>query len=219
MPVETQDQHLIIQMRQCRERINALEDMNGWSQRLASLAFELIHEGLARFERAVQRQDVEEMEANDSHTEFEAARDAARAEVRKVLEQLHKVEQGNGRLMRFFEDHPDSRALETVQALMSTAKEAHAIAPSCLPQASAARIRQALERALSLLQQAQSDFHREESQYVEAMEELGLAREEAYVSVLNARDLMRAALRSADRLHELDDILPTLGDMLQNTSP
>ncbi len=216
MPVEPRDQHLILEMRQARERIKALEDMHGWSERLSLLAFELIHEGLARFERAVQRQDVEELEADESHAEFVAARTSARAEVEQVLQKLHEVEQGNGRLLRFFEDHPDNRALETVGALMATAREAHALAPSCLPPELAERAQAELTHALETLHHAQADFQREESQFVEAAEELGRAREEAYVSVLNARDLMRAALRSADRLHEIDAILPTLADMLQS---
>ena len=55
---------------------------------------------------------------------------------------------------------------------------------------------------------------REHSELLDAQDELAEIRNEVYVNILNARDIMRAALRTIDRLEELDAVIPPLADLI-----
>ena len=59
-------------------------------------------------------------------------------------------------------------------------------------------------------------FVAEDAEFADAERLLEESRHQVYVSILNARDLMRAALRELDRLEELDAVIPPLADILNS---
>ena len=116
-------------------------------------------------------------------------------------------------LNRFVEDNPvEGLRHETMDRLEEIIEETRGLARTIL--ADPEPVLERLEVAVSDLHTAHADFEREHAELLDAQEELAAIRNEVYVNILNARDIMRASLRTIDRLDDLDSIIPPLAELI-----
>lgn len=212
------DATLLAALFQARQRVAGYE-LHARAARIREMAVELIHTAHTQLSDALARIDIEQIEAAESLDIFRLARQNAIDRLAEVLTELNSALGQAGAkhplrqpLQEFLHDHhANTLSIQTTARLVQAVGQARHFV-SMLPYPGE---RDALlEECAQLLTAAQEDFEREESDVVAANKELMSARDEAYISLLNARDILRAALRIASKIDELDQVLPPPSQLL-----
>jgi len=215
MSLNAQDQSLLQGARDCRQRAREL-DLDGMPARLRELAIEMIQTSTAELERIARRTEFEGIEANESWDLYKDKHATLINSLARLLQELEAASATDHELQRFVAEHPkhelSSRDVASLEASVARARKFTA---SALGRAGQARIN-AIDASLEEFRQARLDFERENAEFADAERLLEESRHQVYVSILNARDLMRAALRELDRLEELDAVIPPLADILNS---
>lgn len=225
MAINQEDQALLNTLKTNRQNITALE-LGGAAERIAQVAVEGLQEAIVGLDAAITREDLEEVEAEETLLVFRQARTDAIALLSKLIELLKRALYSPGAdfpemrtprtaLRLFLEEHPPaSLKLEATSSLAEDGEQVAEFLPIFVPlvdpHMDLHQTRKLLLESMAALLNAQEEFVREESQYVDATRQLEQAREVAYISILNARDIMRASLRLAQRLSELNEVVPKL---------
>lgn len=219
MEIEARDRRLITGMRKIREAALAVE-LEGLAARARDVAVEGLQLRLVALDEALRREEFEGIEARESQQLFVERRDALLERLEALYGAISSAPAPSPReladMQQFFTEQPlgalTSRGGEELERCTELAA---ALARRVLDDEHHAQLIVPAERQAERMLEAWRDFEREDSEFVEAQQQLEETRQGAYVAVLNARDLMRAALRSYDMLHELDAVAPTLGDILE----
>lgn len=212
------DATLLAALFQARQRVSNYE-LHARAARIRDVAVELIHTAHTQLADALARIDIEQIEAGESLMVFRLARQNATDRMADVIAELNSALGQAGAkhplrqpLQDFLHDHhADTLSIQTTARLVQAVGQARHFV-SMLPYPDARDT--ALEECAQLLTAAQEDFEREESDVVVASNELMSARDQAYISLLNARDILRAALRDAGAIDQLDHVLPPPSQLL-----
>lgn len=216
MNLHNQDENLLTGMKRCTANARGVE-LFGTSSRVRDLAVELLQSSLSVYEQAVNRSEFEGIEANEHYQTYKGAHDAVVEALERLVREMQSAGQGGdvAALRQFIEEHPHAELdNETGNRLEKSVRETKALAQRILGAGGDDPRVSSLDGAFNAFRQAQVDYERESGESIDARNKLAAVRQDAFVAVLNARDIMRAALRSSDRLEELDGIIPTLGDIL-----
>lgn len=225
MSMDQEDLELLNTLKTTRQNITALE-LGGTAERIAQVAVEGLQEAIVGLDGAITREDLEEVEAEETLLVFRQARTDAIALLSKLIELLKRALYSPGadfpemrthriELRGFLDEHqPESLKLAKTSSLAEDGEQVAAFLPIFVPlvdpHMDLHQTRELLLESMAGLLNAQEEFMREESQYVDATRQLEQAREVAYINMLNARDIMRASLRLAQRLSELNEVVPKL---------
>lgn len=211
-----EDQQFAERIRRTRARAHNL-DLDGFSARMRDIAVELLQTSLVALERGLHREEFEGVEADEHLDNYNASHQALAQAVGRVMRELRAADapmaEDADRVNRFVEDHPvEGLRHETMDQLEEIIEETRELSRKIFAEPEVALER--LDVAISDLRAAHEDFQREHSELLDARDELAEIRNEVYVNILNARDIMRASLRTVDRLEELDTIIPPLADLI-----
>lgn len=211
-PATIDDAALLGALFEARHRLSEHE-LHARAARIRDLAVEFIHTAHTHLAAALARTDIEQIEAQESLELFRLARKNAIEQLAMILSQLSGALQQAGAnhpmrapLQQFLHDNPsDSLSIQTTARLVQMIAQARAFV-TMLPYPD--QRDEELDECAQTLVVAQEEFEREESDVVNASNVLMAARDEAFVALLNARDLLRAALREAGELDQLDRLIP-----------
>lgn len=211
-----EDQQFAERIRRTRARAHNLE-LDGFPARMRDIAVELLQTSLVSLERGLQREEFEGVEADEHLDNYNASHQALAQAVGRVMRELRVADAPSAedadRVNRFIEDNPvEGLRHETMDRLEEIIEETRSLARKIFAEPEVALER--LDGAIADLRTAHEDFQREHSELLDAQDELAEIRNEVYVNILNARDIMRAALRTIDRLEELDAVIPPLADLI-----
>ena len=230
MAIEEQDHTILTILRSTRQRIGDLR-LTAMSSRMRDVAVECLQGAMVRLDTAIMREDMEEVEAEETLLEFRQSREQAISVLSQLLDLLKRALYSPGAdfpemrdhrtsLRSFLDEHDaQSFTMETTASLAEDADQMAAFLPIFIPildgRMDVTRTIETLQNVITTLLDNQRNFAREESEYVQAQGELEEARQVAYITMLNVRDIMRAALREENSLEQLDEIVPTLAESLR----
>lgn len=211
-----EDQQFAERIRRSRARAHNLE-LDGFPARTRDMAVELLQTSLVALERGLHREEFEGVEATEHMEAYTASHNALAQAIGRVMRELRAADAPSAevtdQLNRFVEDNPvEGLRHETMDRLEEIIEETRGLARTIL--ADPEPVLERLEVAVSDLHTAHADFEREHAELLDAQEELAAIRNEVYVNILNARDIMRASLRTIDRLDDLDSIIPPLAELI-----
>ena len=208
------DQIIIEGVRRARARLSALE-LDGSSARFRDLAVELLQVAAVTLEQALTRQEFEGVEASAHERAYASRVEAVGEALERALRVMKRdaAPRQRARVAHLEEMHPSARLVGApIERLEEAVRQTRALIEELIPQSES--YLNHLDGALSDVQRAHADFGRESAEFLDAHQALASTRDEVHVHILNARDIMRASLRSCDRLDELDVLLPPLRTLL-----
>ncbi|MCP4499756.1 MAG: hypothetical protein GY822_07320 [Deltaproteobacteria bacterium] len=224
MSLSIQDARLLEGMQKTLAQVKGMP-LHANAAAIRDLSATLLTDAHADFKKAMEAEDLEEVQAIEARLELSSQRDVLATSFSKLYFALHA-----GILDRKMNDDEDAdtRELSQYLAKMSPSEfqkvgldnallvmdRARRFGDRFVPDALADRVLSVVDEVVEKTRFKRDALGKENAQAVSALAKLEHAREEAKTQFLAARDLMSAAMRVADEHDKLNQVFPALNGML-----